>query len=122
VLPTGAHWLEIELEGSATVPDAMGRMGAVSTVVRATIDGVPHVSFVNGGNGFASQSTRRVHFGLGSRTVVERLEIRWPSGRRQRFENVPGDRIFRAVEEPPDLQPPTEREPPSAPSPGDDRP
>jgi len=122
VLPTGAHWLEIELEGSATDPDAMGRMGAVSTVVRATIDGVPHVSFVNGGNGFASQSTRRVHFGLGSRTVVERLEIRWPSGRRQRFENVPGDRIFRAVEEPPDLQPPTEREPPSAPSPGDDRP
>jgi hypothetical protein len=35
---------------------------------------------VDGGNGYASASSLRLHFGLGSATRVERLEIRWPSG------------------------------------------
>ena len=37
---------------------------AVGTRVRITVDGQERVSFVSGGNGFASQSTRRIHFGL----------------------------------------------------------
>jgi enediyne biosynthesis protein E4 len=35
---------------------------------------------VNGGNGYASQSTTRLHFGVGSASAVDRVEIRWPSG------------------------------------------
>jgi hypothetical protein len=73
------------------------------------------VSFVDGGNGFAGQSSRRVHFGLGSARSVERLEIAWPSGRRQVFEDVAADRIWRAVEGKSELEPFTPESPGGAP-------
>ena len=56
------------------------------------------VSFVNGGNGFASQSTRRVHFGLGKAEKIDKLEVAWPSGEKQTFTNVNPDRIYHLVE------------------------
>jgi hypothetical protein len=34
------------------------------------------------------------HFGLGEATVVERIEVRWPSGRVQTFFDVPADQIL----------------------------
>ncbi len=41
---------------------------------------------------------RRVHFGLGKAEKVDRLEITWPSAKRQIFENVGVDR-FLTIEE-----------------------
>jgi hypothetical protein len=35
---------------------------------------------VNGGDGFESQSSTRLHFGLGAATRIDDLDIRWPSG------------------------------------------
>ena len=35
----------------------------------------------------------RVHFGLGSATKVESVQIRWPSGLVERFDNLPVDSI-----------------------------
>ena len=35
---------------------------------------------VDGGNGYAAASTRRVHFGLGDVAVVTQIEVHWPSG------------------------------------------
>jgi hypothetical protein len=46
-----------------------------------------------------STSDKRVHFGLGSETAVKSVEIIWPSGKRQRLENVAVNRIL-SVEEP----------------------
>jgi hypothetical protein len=53
---------------------------------------------VNGGNGFAAQSSQRVHFGLGPASKIERLEVRWPSGNKQTFDNLSADKIYRLVE------------------------
>jgi hypothetical protein len=39
---------------------------------------------VDGGNAYAGQSSRRVHVGLGPDTAIASLEIRWPSGLRQK--------------------------------------
>jgi enediyne biosynthesis protein E4 len=36
---------------------------------------------VNGGNGYSSQSTTRLHFGLGAADKIDPIEIRWPSGK-----------------------------------------
>jgi tetratricopeptide (TPR) repeat protein len=99
VQPTGNRWLELVLEGSGRNPAAVGAR------VWATAGGTTRVRFVDGGNGFAGQSTRRIHFGLGDAGAVERLEIAWPSGRRQVFEAVAADRIYCAVEGNPELQP-----------------
>jgi hypothetical protein len=92
VLPTGAHWLELELEGRRSNRDAVGAK------VWVTAGGRRLLRFVNGGNGFAAQSSRRVHAGLGAAAVVERLEVEWPSGLRQSFNGVAADHIYRLVE------------------------
>jgi hypothetical protein len=92
VQPTGNHWLELALTGSESNRDAVGAR------VWLHAGGRTLVSFVNGGNGFASQSTRRVHFGLGAGKKIDRLEVAWPSGRKQHFKNVAADRIYRLTE------------------------
>ena len=40
----------------------------------------------------------RVHFGLGRKSSIDALEIRWPSGQVDRLDSVPFDR-FVTVEE-----------------------
>ncbi len=88
----GGHWLQLALEGRR------GNRDAVGARVWAHAGGRTRVSFVNGGNGFGSQSTRRVHFGLGEAREIEKLEVVWPSGEKQSFTGVAPDRIYRLVE------------------------
>ncbi len=68
------HWLQVQLRGTVSNRDAIG--------ARVTLrsGGVSQLREVNGGNGYASQETSRLHFGLGAATKIESLEIRWPSG------------------------------------------
>ena len=47
---------------------------------------------VRRGEGFQSSSSPWVHFGLGQQTQVERLDVRWPSGRVESFENLAAGR------------------------------
>jgi hypothetical protein len=92
ILPTGAHWISFVLEGTKSNRFAIGAQ------IRLTAGGKTYLSYVNGGNGFASQSTMHVHFGLGSVTNVDRVEVRWPSGLRQVFSGPPADHLYRIVE------------------------
>jgi hypothetical protein len=43
---------------------------------------------VQGAGGYLSQCSRVVHFGLGDRAEVDRVEIIWPGGRRQTLDKV----------------------------------
>ena len=92
VMPTGRHWATFVLEGTA------GNRGAVGAQVRATAAGRTYLRFVDGGNGFAAQSSARIHFGLGAATRIDRLEVRWPSGGRETFTVPVVDRTMRLVE------------------------
>ena len=92
LMPEGPHWAEFQLAGSKS-----NRAG-VGAQLRVTAGGRTSLRFVDGGNGFAGQSTMRVHFGLAAATIIDSLEVRWPSGLRQVFDHVPVDRIARLVE------------------------
>ena len=92
VMPAGAHWAEFALTGTQS------NRAAVGAQLRLTGGGRTYLQFVDGGNGFAGQSTTRVHFGLGPATRIESLEVRWPSGRRQTFRDLPVDRIAWLIE------------------------
>jgi hypothetical protein len=92
IQPTGSHWVQFMLKGSRSNPLAVG------TRLWVTASGQTQVGFVNGGNGFASQSSLRVHFGLGMAMQIERLEVVWPSGARQTFANLQPDRMYAIVE------------------------
>jgi hypothetical protein len=48
--------------------------------------------------GYASSSNYGVHFGLGAAKTIERVEISWPSGKKQVLENVAADQVLTVTE------------------------
>jgi len=89
------HWVLLELQGSAgtSSPGGSNRdaLGARVTVIAG---GVRQTREVHSGYSYLSAGDRRVHFGLGSSTTMETLEIRWPAGGVDVYENVSADRIL----------------------------
>src|SRR3954469_25411522 len=73
----GRHWIELALEGTASNRSAIGAR------VEVQWGGKTQVQEGQGGNGFSSQNDRRLHYGLGKATTIDRIVIRWPSGRTQ---------------------------------------
>lgn len=72
---TGHHWLEIELEGGGPINrDAVG-----TKVIVETVGGTQLRRDVEIGSGLASQSSLRLHFGLGD-DDLDAIEITWPDG------------------------------------------
>jgi hypothetical protein len=90
--PRNAHWSQFVLEG------VKSNRSAVGAQVRLTAGGRTYLRFVNGGNGMASQSTMRVHFGLGESKEIGKVDIRWPSGDTQTLTGISADRIYKVVE------------------------
>ncbi len=86
------HWIELDLTGTADNRSAIGAR------VELHWSGRVQVQEVSGGSGFSAQNQRRLHFGLGRATGVDRIDIRWPSGRRQTIEHPPIDTILPVTE------------------------
>src|ERR1700737_2030957 len=60
--------------------------------------GVKQFSEVRSGASYLSQNDLRLHFGLGTATKMESVEIRWPNGSTETLQNVPADAIYTIVE------------------------
>jgi hypothetical protein len=85
------NWTELKLIGTKSNRDAIG--------ARATVKagGLSQILEVNGGNGYASQSTTRLHFGVGMAEKIDSVEISWPSGLKEKV-NVPINKIVKIQE------------------------
>ena len=83
------HWIDLKLKGVKSNRDGIGAVIRIGNQTNQMTTAV----------GYASSSRAGVHFGLGSVTIVPKIEIRWPSGRTQTLENVKADRSI-TVEEP----------------------
>ena len=59
-------------------------------------DGKPHqqVDEVRSGGGYFAQNDLRIHFGLGEATLVDLLEVRWPTGETQSFKNLAANKLY----------------------------
>ena len=86
------HWIIIHCVGSVSNRDAIGARVSVTTESGAQIGDV------KSGCSYLSSSDRRVHFGLGRTERIQRLAIRWPSGRKTEMANVSVDRILEVHE------------------------
>lgn len=84
---TRANWVELALTG-ARQRDAIGAR------VTLTAGGRTQIREVNGGNGYAGQSTLRLHLGIGAATRVDSVTIRWPDGATQSI-SVPTNQLTR---------------------------
>jgi hypothetical protein len=81
------HWIAIHTVGTKSNRDGIGARISVKTGARTLVDEV------RSGSSYISNNDMRVHFGLGSATKVDSVQIRWPSGLVERFENLPVDSI-----------------------------
>jgi hypothetical protein len=81
------HWIAIRTVGTKSNRDGIGARISVKAGARTLVDEV------RSGSSYNSSSDMRVHFGLGSATKVDSIQIRWPSGLLERFDNLPADSI-----------------------------
>ncbi len=68
------NWIELELVGTRSNRDAIGARVTVSA------GGHRYLREVDGGNGYAGQSSTRLHVGIGAAASVDEIAVRWPSG------------------------------------------
>jgi hypothetical protein len=81
-----AHYLTVTLRG-----DRSNRRG-IGARLTAEIKGRTIVRELYPANGYLSQSPAQVHFGLGQDATIDKLTIRWPSGRVQELAGVAANR------------------------------
>ncbi len=86
-------WIEFQLEGTRSNRSAIGAQ------VTLYWNRQRQVQEVSGGSGFCAQNQRRLHFGLGKTTQVDRVQIRWPSGKIQTLATPALNQIHK-IEEP----------------------
>jgi hypothetical protein len=81
------HWITFKAVGTKSNRDAIGARITVRAGKRLLVDEV------RSGSSYYSQSDMRVHFGLGSTTKLDSVEVRWPSGLTERFDSAAVDQI-----------------------------
>jgi hypothetical protein len=78
----GNGWLMVQLEG------AVSNRSAIGATVAVTVGGRVQARAVLSQSSYYSHDALRVHFGLGSATRADRVEVRWPSGYTQTIADV----------------------------------
>ncbi|MFC1526969.1 ASPIC/UnbV domain-containing protein, partial [Candidatus Latescibacterota bacterium] len=90
-IPNGNHWLRVELAG---VQSNRNGLGARVTAVTGDLS---QMREIRGGSG-RLQDEMVAHFGLGGRTQVDLLTVRWPSGQVDTVSVIPADQKIRVFE------------------------
>ncbi|MEZ5399891.1 MAG: FG-GAP-like repeat-containing protein [Bryobacteraceae bacterium] len=85
------NYLNVRLVGVQSNRSAIG--------ARVTVESgdLRQLREVSGGSNFGCMPLE-LHFGLGERKAIDKLEIRWPSGRRQSFEKLPANKTLEFTE------------------------
>ncbi len=86
------HWLRVVPVGTVSNRNGLG------AVVRVVVGGRVLTKWVDGKSGYLSQSVLPLYFGLGDATKVDRVEVDWPSGRKQMITAVKTNSTLRVIE------------------------
>ena len=82
------HWISFALEGTKS-----NRL-ALNARVKAIAGDLVQTGEVLSGGSYLSQNDLRIHFGLGSKDHVDRVEILWPNGKMEVRSNLAADRSY----------------------------
>jgi hypothetical protein len=82
------HAVLFRLEGTKSNRAAIG--------ARVTVTAGDLVQFdeIRSGSSYASQNDLRLHFGLGANLVMNKVEVAWPSGKKDSFNDLRADSIY----------------------------
>jgi enediyne biosynthesis protein E4 len=86
------NYVQFRLQGVKSNRDAIGAL------VKLYVGDEVMVRQVQAAGGYLSQSSKTVHFGLGDRPGIDRVEIRWPSGRKQTIDKPDVNTLHRLTE------------------------
>jgi hypothetical protein len=86
------HWLGIKLVATTSNRSAIG------TLLKAKVGSLQMMRQVLGGTSAHSQDSLFPHFGLGSATSMDSLDVFWPSGIVTHLSNVPADQYITVTE------------------------
>lgn len=86
------HFINFKLVGTKSNRDAMGSR------VRVVSGETSQIREIAGGGSYLSQSDLRANFGIGTATIAQTVEIKWPSGQTQTFHDVPADKFYLITE------------------------
>ncbi len=82
------HWIILRLVGTRDNRDGLGAK------VRIATEGGTQYNHATTMVGYNSSSDKRVHFGLGNASVIQKLEVTWPGGLRQNLTGVKADQVL----------------------------
>jgi hypothetical protein len=71
---------------------------AIGARVTIQSGGMTQFDEVRAGGSYLSQNDLRLHFGLGSATKMDAVEVRWPTGKTESFKDVAADKIYAITE------------------------
>jgi len=71
------RYITVKLTGTASNRDGLG------AIVKVSAGGSTYTKVADGSSGYLSHSLQPLYFGLGNADAVQRIEVRWPSGKTQ---------------------------------------
>jgi len=86
------HWIILKLVGVKDNRDGLG------TRIKITTSEGVQFNHATTAVGYNSSSDKRVHFGLGSAKVIDKIDLAWPTGVKQTLTNIKADQILTVVE------------------------
>jgi len=86
------HWVSFELAGTKSNRLAIGAR------IKLIAGGMTQTDEIHSGGSYLSQNDLRVHFGLAGATKIDRVEIRWPSGKMDTLTDLPADQFYSVLE------------------------
>ncbi len=92
----GNKWLEVELVGTTSNRSAIG----AKVFLKAKIGGktVSQLREISAQTGYCGQNQLIAHFGLGNLDNIESVQVEWPSGLKEVFENIFPNQFVKIVE------------------------
>ena len=86
------HWLGLTLKGEKGIASAIGAK------ITVTAGGKKQVFVNQWTSGYLSNNDQRLHIGLGKQKLISKLEVKWPNGKQEVYENIKSDRYLTIIE------------------------
>ena len=87
-----SNWIMLDLTGTSSNRDGIGCR------IKITADEQVQIAQKKSTTGYLSQNDSRVHLGLANAQIIDKIEIKWPSGKYQFLENVEVNQILKIIE------------------------
>ena len=89
---TANNWLKIKLQGTESNRDAVG------AILEMMINGEHQFRYTHCGEGYLSQNSSSIYFGLGATEIIDELTITWPSGLIESYTDFEGNQTVEFIE------------------------